>query len=132
MLYPSGMEAGYAQPLEARQMLRGGVARACGKEAEIRCIMLFEGRSTAAGGTRYVHSHFVADEYLDKRRGVMRKRHPLDGNPEGVFTLKRLDPSTRHLFRISLYDATPGGRSLFQKIERREQDQARKREAVRR
>jgi hypothetical protein len=52
--------------------------------------ILHEGAPRIKAGTTYHHNHFVAEFYTDDF-GRNHKRNELDANPQGVYTLKRID-----------------------------------------
>lgn len=97
---------------QARDMLRAGQARFVRRKGSVRALVLqpnarstveFRSRNRSA---RYSHDHEVAETYLDDQ-GNLRRRHPLDANPRGVWTLKRLDGSLRRIFVTSVTDCMP-------------------------
>jgi hypothetical protein len=51
----------------------------------------------------YSHNHEVSETYLDDD-GEIRRRHPLDANPERVWTLRRLPEDTADLYTTVLTD----------------------------
>lgn len=77
VLYPSGAKYRNVSTLEARRMLRAGIARVLGDpRRDISAIQLVDGPAQPRAGTRYSH----------------RSATPV--NPSGCWTLKRLDDGT--------------------------------------
>lgn len=110
VLYPDGSRAADASYVEALAMIHAHVAHELGGDKRrsrrrLRTIQLEDGPSRPRAGTRYSHCHAVSEEYAitrpDGEREV-RRRDPLDANPAGVWTLKRLDASLRPLFTVVL------------------------------
>jgi hypothetical protein len=56
------------------------------------------GGGEALHSPAYSHNHEVSEFYVDDE-GEIRRRHPLDANPENVWTLRRLPDDTRDIYR---------------------------------
>ena len=96
---PFGGVAYYAKEREVRELIRSGCAFAFSgpKKKRLYGCVLLEGPSRPHAGTRYVHCREVSETWTD-RDGIVKKRHPLDANPRGVYTLKRISHLDRPLF----------------------------------
>lgn len=97
---PFGGVAYFATDREVRELIRSGCAVAFNgpKKQRLYGCILMEGPSRPHAGTRYVHCRDVSEAWTD-RDGVVRRRHPLDANVRGVYTLKRISNLDRDLFR---------------------------------
>ncbi|MGH9666210.1 MAG: hypothetical protein ACRD9L_17425 [Bryobacteraceae bacterium] len=98
---------------QARELLRKGAARFVRRKGNVRALILERGaaevvRIDQAGHrqARYSHDHEVTETYLDDK-GNLRRRHPLDANPRGCWTLRRVDGSLRRIFLTSITDCIP-------------------------
>lgn len=111
LLTPEGAHIEWLTEDQARDMLRRGQARFVRRKGTIRALILgcrpsaeiipiSEGRSRPA---RYSHDREVAETYLDDQ-GRLRRRHPLDANPRGCWTLRRIDGSLRRIYVTSVTD----------------------------
>jgi hypothetical protein len=94
----------------ARRLAKKGLARIMVVNGKVRALeairihratpgpVLGLGGSDPLHSPAYSHNHEVSETYLDDD-GEIRHRHPLDANPENVWTLRRLPDETRDIYR---------------------------------
>lgn len=101
VLYPSGALYRLATVHEAHRMIRSGVAEGLGSKQRFHAVQLLEGPSRPTAGTTYSHKHYVSDiiRHVDAQgHETTLTRHPLDANPQGCWTMKRISHLDRGLF----------------------------------
>lgn len=118
VFYPTRRLAYVATALELRAQRAAGLLeitrvqsgwRKPDKDGNIRPKMkvvhaiLHDGPIRLKAGTKYHHNHFVPEFFTDDQ-GRNHKRNELDANPQGVFTLKRIDPRDREIFLTPLLE----------------------------
>jgi hypothetical protein len=119
-----GRRVGWLERMDAFDLVKTGQVTVLWSGAHPRYLQL-EARRVAnydSGSvekhTKYSHNHAVSETYIGDD-GNLRHRHPLDVNPELVWTLKRLPDFTGPIFRavldsvISDYVYSPDERGNF-------------------
>lgn len=107
VFYPFGRHAYDATIGEIQQQKRCGVLQTYGTKTKIRGGILIEGPARPVAGTKYVHNHYVSEFFTDDE-GHSHERNPMDPNPPGVYTLRRIDSRDRSLFMTAITDCLVG------------------------
>jgi hypothetical protein len=103
VFYPAGQLAYFANADEVRLQKRSGVLETYGTKQKIHRAVLMAGPARPVAGTKYVHNHYVS-EYFTDDEGRVHDRDPMDPNPPGVYTLRRIDSRDRSLFMTAVTD----------------------------
>ncbi len=100
----SGETLYYVTARAAQRMIERGTAIPLGTKNTVRALQLppeYDDSKiipiTAYTGQHYSHHSEVSETYIDER-GRERRRDPMDPNPEGVWTVKRLARQIAPLF----------------------------------
>lgn len=100
---PLGVHLFWVDEARARELIAERKVRFFRRGGKMRILValtaeLLDTKGSKQGSPKYSHDHEVSETYLGDD-GQLKHRNPLDANPKGCWTLRRLPRSTRQLYR---------------------------------